>query len=173
MQHDERDMSTWALENWRAGGLCFSHCGFKGIYIYSKGHQWNSKLGVLLCKGSILHRAPNCYIPMEIELNRPSKQPRLIFQENCLILMLIMEIVLHVRPNKKNLDCMYTWKKYLLCSSSQWILGNFLKLLFSPSACFFNNPFSLKTIPSAMTSFQNSPDANQSWQPGQQFSDPK
>lgn len=69
----------------------------------------------------------------------------------------------------------YSWRMLqprLTCYPHGSISGNFLKLIFS--LCLLPQlSLPLKTIPSEMTSFQNTPDANQTWQPAQQFSDPK
>lgn len=65
--------------------------------------------------------------------------------------MCIMEIVVHVRPNKKKLDDMCIWK---IASCAFYLDGslNFLKLIFK-LCLLLQQSLSLKTIPSAMTSF--------------------
>lgn len=104
------------------------------------------------------------------------------FSKKIALLMCIMEIVLHVGPNKKNWDCVCMWKIASCAfhpSGSQGIFWN----SFSGSACFLNHSFlwkqflrkwPLSKTPQMPTRYGNqlsslvTPQINVLWRPGLQ-----
>lgn len=92
---------------------------------------------------SILHQT--AVFPWKLNWISHSDSP-VDFSKKIALLMCVMEMVLWVRPNQKNLDWVCTWRitsRAFHPSGSRWIFWN----SFAGSACSFNNPFVWKQSP--------------------------